>query len=479
MKETLLKGIVYLTIASFIFIVSGYILNIILGRLLGPSNYGIYGLIISIVTFVNIIQSSGITQSISRFIAYDQRYENSILKAGIILELVAGTFFFCVFFFFPKVIADLLRDASLAPYIRLSAFIFPVYGFYGLYSDYYNGLHKFRKQAILNSSYSILKLCFVLVLSILFGLTGVIYGLILAPIIPILIGFRLPHSNKYTFPFKKIVVFSLPLIIISLISNLQQSLDLYFVKILLNSNHLTGNYVASQNIAKIPIFSMSSLFLVLFPVISRSINARDTKTTKKIINKFIRIIIMITFPMAVLISTTSSELITFVYTSAYAEAAPSLSLLIFGLTFFTIYTAFTYILSASGLQKLTVVISIVSIFLLSLLYVILIPKYALLGAATATTIGNLFCMTILGCYILYKYKTLVSLKSLINISLISIIIYILSTLTHFTDILLFIKYIVLFIIYFLFLYLIKEITKDDTDSLKSLLPKQLLKYIRI
>src|SRR5262249_32395015 len=60
MKGTLGRGTLFLTISSFFFMVSGYLVNIWLGKTLGPKVYGLYGIIITLMTIVNITQTSGL-----------------------------------------------------------------------------------------------------------------------------------------------------------------------------------------------------------------------------------------------------------------------------------------------------------------------------------------------------------------------------------------------------------------------------------
>src|SRR5258708_36141549 len=140
-KTTPLKGTFFLSIATIIFVLSGYIINILLARYLGPINYGTYGIIISFVGLVNIIQTTGITQAVSKHVAESKTDIDAVLKTGIILQSILNLLFFLFFFFFSEVIANFFHDYSLSPYIKIVAFVFPVYGLYALYYDFNNGLH--------------------------------------------------------------------------------------------------------------------------------------------------------------------------------------------------------------------------------------------------------------------------------------------------------------------------------------------------
>ena len=282
MKKNSINGALYLSIASVVFLISGYAVNVLLGRFLGPTEYGIYGIVLSLIAFVNIIQTSGITQAVSKHISEKNADSESILKTGLLLQGTLNMICFLFFFIFADVIAQAFNDIELSKYIRISSFVFPIHGFFGLYTDYYNGLHSFKKQANMNILYSVSKVFLILLFAYFFHLTGVFYGFILAPVLPLLIGLHFPKRSTSYFPFRKIFFFSLPLIGIAVFSNLLFSIDLFFVKTMMRSKASPGFYTASQNIAKIVFYSMSALFLVIFPTISESTSSKMQDKTKNI-----------------------------------------------------------------------------------------------------------------------------------------------------------------------------------------------------
>ena len=57
--------------AQAAFAASGYAIHIGLVRLLGPSDYGIYAVVISLMTMVNLILTTGILQAVSKYLAHD------------------------------------------------------------------------------------------------------------------------------------------------------------------------------------------------------------------------------------------------------------------------------------------------------------------------------------------------------------------------------------------------------------------------
>jgi O-antigen/teichoic acid export membrane protein len=69
-------------IVQFVFLVAGYAIHAGLGRILGPSLYGTFGVVITLVTILNLILTSGIPRAVSRYIAIDHRTSRAIKKTA-------------------------------------------------------------------------------------------------------------------------------------------------------------------------------------------------------------------------------------------------------------------------------------------------------------------------------------------------------------------------------------------------------------
>ena len=470
MATPLKKGLVYLTVSSIIFVVAGYVVNLWLGRYLGPVNYGIYGVVISLMTMVNLVQSAGLPQAVSKYIAEDERDAEGILAKGLTLQIVATIFITFIYFLLSPVIADLLHDRSLIPYIQLSAFILPAYGIFNLYVGYYNGLHRFGRQALLSIAYSIAKIIAVVGLSSVLFLTGAFAGFIIAPAIALATGFRIPKRFDTGFPAKKLILFSLPLIGFAIFSTLQQSVDLYLIKALVVSPKDPGFYTASQNIARISFFGLSAFSIVLFPSISRSVGQKDTHKTKELINQSLRYVLMILLPITFMISATSGSIIKLLYSQAYLPAQESLSILVVGFAFLTVFGVLSNILNGAGSPRLSMAIALLSTGLSALLCLILIPSMGIAGAAVATTVGGFLSVVIAAVMVYRKFHRLVSPVSILRISFASVLLYASARYFQPASVMLPVSYLLLLVFYVLILTLMREITQKDWDTLKRLLP---------
>ena len=470
MTTSIAKSSLSLTASAIIFMFSAYIINIILGRYLGPASYGIYGVVISLMSALNIIQTSGIPQAVSKFIAEDTNQSENILKAGLIIQSISTFVISLLFFLFANPISNILNDKELVKYLQVSSLIFPFYGLYSLYVGYYNGLHNFEKQTKISIIYSIAKSICVVTLGLTYSLTGAIIGFVFAPIIALFSAVKIPKKSERSFPYKKLIIYSLPLIGFALVSSLITSIDLYFVKALVNSENAAGYYTANQNISRIPFFALSSFALILFPLVSK--NIKDEKYLRDLLQKSLRIVLIILIPLVVFMASSSKELIQLVYSDKYLPAYPSLSVLLFGSGFFTLFTILSNILNGAGMPTKSLNISIMSLLTIIIFCYILIPIYGILGAAMSTTIGSIISFIISSYFVYKKFKLRIQLLSFIKILFSSIIISLLYYFIEIPNLLLPIIYIISFIIYITLLVLLKEIKKDDFALMNSFIPNR-------
>lgn len=476
MIKNLKSGAFFLTLSSFIFMVSGYLINIILGKILPPNEYGIYGIIISIVTFINIFHSASISQSMSKFISEKMSQKTLILKSALILQFISTSLTFGFFYFFNMQIALFFNDIHLANYIRMSAFIFPVYGLYALVSDYFNGLHLFGKQSLLNILYSLIKLSLITLLVLYFNIKGVIYGFILSPLVVLFFVISIRFKLRGLFNLKKILFFSFPIVVFALLFYLIQSIDLILIKVLLKSNEMVGFYTGSQNIARIPYFAMNAFSVVLYPVIAKATVEKNTLATKKIIDSTLRIILLIITPITVLIAANSSLLLEFFYSSQYTQASNSLSILVIGMSLTSFISSIGYILIGSGKPGYSVFITSISLFITSSLCMVLIPKYGLTGAASATTLGSLVAFIVGIYYVRERFNANFNTKSLIKILIAAAVIFYSAKIIPINIFILPFYSILLIILYIGILTLLKEFSEPEIIIINKYLKNTLGKF---
>jgi len=410
-KQNVTRGTIYLMFAQAAFVASGYAIHIGLARLLGPSDYGIYAVVISLMTMVNLILTTGIPQAVSKYVAHDDGGAEEIKKTALKMQLVFSLAIFSVYFLLAEQIALLLNDASLTPYLRASSFIVPGYAIYSILVGYLNGLREYKKQAITAVSYSIFKAGFILTMVLAgYAVMGAVVGFVFAPIAGLLMAVHFTRRRKIgerspaltgskvspvkdltentlnrppSITVKQIMDFAVPIALFSVATNLIMSVDLFFVKAYL-TNYDTGIYSAASMISRVPFFLIGGLYGALFPAISNSTANKNIEKTRKYISQSLKYSLMAMVPAVLVISAMADKILPLVYSGEYAGGAEVLSILVVGLGFYSLFFLFTTILNGSGRPRDSLILGVVVLGLDVVLNFLLVPRYGMTGAAAAT-----------------------------------------------------------------------------------------------
>ena len=179
---------------------------------------------------------------------------------------------------------------------------------------------------------------------------------------------------------------------------------------------------------------------------------------------------MLLIPGTLLVSATAGNLISLVYTARYINAAPSLSIVIFGLTLLSVFVILTTIITASGKPKVSMTVALMLVPIDIVLNLTLIPIYELRGAALATTITAFIGLVIAASYVFKRFGTLMSPISFIRISGASLIIYFIAISYSFSGVLLVANYMFLFSVYLGLLWVSRELNKEDIEVVKDMIP---------
>jgi stage V sporulation protein B len=463
---SLVKSTLSITAASLVYVVSSYLANLWLGRTLGPEQYGTYGVVLSVWTIINLVLTAGIPSAVSKFIASDSNKTNEILKSGLILQFICTLLISLLYWLLSPSISKIFNDEGLIPYFRISALIIPTYSIYSFFVGYYNGMHNFPRQTILNIVFAVSKVVAIISFAYFLGIRGAFIGFAIAPLVALAFGFRLPSSTSVHFPYKTLIRFSLPLIGFAVFLTFLQTTDLYLVKIFTTDKNAAGYYTAIQNIAIIPFYLLGSISQIIFPSISKSSVKTDQRETSQMITRTMRYIFIILIPLSSVISASSGDLITLLYSTQYLPASSALGILTWSYASITVFSILSNIVNGSGHPYKSMITSIIGVLIISLLCFILIPRFGLVGAATATLIGSLTSAFISGIIVYSKYKLTLPILSILKVTTASLILFIVIKVINYIPL----SYIMSLGIYIVILFISKEFSKADWDLAMSLLP---------
>ncbi len=494
-SSTLARSALWVTLSEIIFNLSGFVVHSVVGRMLGPADYGRYGLIVTLTTMVIILIGNGIPTAMSKYLSEIFEAKPGMVRVikrqAIFLQSIVVGIVTILFFFSAPLISKILGDPTLTPLFRISSLIIPSFAAASFYFSYYTGLHKFGIQSFLKISRSVFKIVFIIALTYAFRVEGSIIGYVIAPASVFIIAYFIDKfrvskelrsareiSEEMTpvFDWRKLVGYAWQIVVFFLAYELLISIDLYMVKGILHNDYLTGIYNASLTIGRIPYYIFYALTVILLPVISKTTSENDHKKTAKIIEQSLRIMLILLVPSVILMSIYARPLIRLFYSHRYIGAAYPMSILVWGVGFLTIYYVFCFVMSGAGKVKKPMLMSLMGLALNAILNYILIKRYGITGSAIATSITSAIITLFMLRHIRLDFGVQIHLKNFIKISVAGIIMYIaasfLNRILSRVDLIFILWSIILFALYLLALLILGEIKKEDLVFLKKMVSRK-------
>lgn len=474
-RTSRLSGALLLSSAQAVLLGLGYITHILVGKLGGPSLYGVFGVVLSFMTILNMLMTLGIPIAVSREVAQDEANSGAILKTALLgqfgLSLILS---FCTIIF-SKTIASVLGDASLSPFIAFTAVIYPLTAVYSVITNYFNGLHAFALQATIVLLYSFAKLAGSVGLLVPFRVYGALSGFAVGGAIASIIG--LPFVFKATkkhfqkpFPLGNLLTFAGAVVGTSIALQILMSTDLFLVKRFLHDDTLAGYYNAASTLSRIPYFILQALGFIFLPSIARLMKENETMA-RDFIREIFRYLYLLLLPITVLAAATSKSLVHLFYSKVYEPASQPLTLLMIALGLLSAFYLLSTIAAGANKARVPLIIAWLMLPLDISLGSLLIPRFGLEGAALSTIITAGIGTTFMGGYMIKRFRLsfpLITLfKGIMATTLMVIPTYFISVRPLFMPLV----YFALIILYVLILVALGEIKKDDLKHLTTLLPK--------
>ena len=471
-------GTVYITAAKLWFMASGYVLEVTLTNLMADEHYGLYKVVISIISIINAVVITGTYQSVSNYVSRGEQTPGAVKAKALKLQVLVGGAIAAGFFLLSPLIAGRLNDLRLVNYFRLAALIPLSYSFYAVFTGYFNGQKKFLTQAALDATYSTLKL--VLIVALVwagFGVGGAVGGFALAAGSVCLIAAWIARGGERrgSLHARDLFKFQAYLLVFTFVFNVLQRVDLLLVKALSSSDPVAasanvGHYGAALNVANIIYQVIISVTFIIFPLVSQSTFVEDSRRTRVYISTTVRYALMVMALLATLFSANAAEVLKLIYKPEYQAGASALAVVAYGMLLFGFLQVATTIISASGRPRVSLIVAVITLAVSVAINVVLIPSRGLVGAAIATTAAMLLGTAIASGYLLRRFGALAPWLSIVRIGTASLLTYAAALFFPVSSRpLIIVKLAVLSLVYFAALIIAREVGKNDLAMLKKIL----------
>lgn len=386
-------GIILHILNKAAFVIGSYAMHFFLGRYLSEAQYGMVGTIITIINFEYIFFTDGVRQGMSRSISSLRYDEKHLIRVGLGFQLALIAAFFAGTCFGAPLIAGMLGDMDMVPYIRGVAFLLPFTGIYSLALGILNGHKDFKAEAGIGMIYPVLKLSvipFVMFVfqDAVFGMeAGFLFAGVLIMVISVIQVLK-KRSAFYTFSEKikvgEYVLVAMNYLLLFCVSTVIMNLDTLILKSVSGNNTLVGYYTGVASFAKIPYFLLTAFYTVALPLITRHYEAGEIREASEEIGSLLDLILALILPAVTVISAAAGHVLALFYKPSYRAGGDALSILIFGTSFLGMTLVFAMILSAASRKKIIAWISAGMLVLEIIFCPMLTSVLSLTGTALAT-----------------------------------------------------------------------------------------------
>lgn len=420
------------------FVLSGYLLHFYLSRAMDLTAYGIYGVLMNMLTWTESALQNGVPWAIRKFLPEDPQASAVILRAGLWWQLAVGAVLYVGTILVAPWFTGAMRDPGLTFYVRLALSDIIWMALYTYYRGALNGLRLFGAQGISMAAYALGKLGIsVLLVAWGYSLRGALIGNVLGSVAGWLAAVALlqrrPHvttnavtaaehaSRKYN--GRTILGFALPAVLFTLAGTFLTTVGLLGVKALVADGEQVGYYAAANYLATVPNLLLVAFSLTLFPHLAGSIAARNQALTSTYIRAAVRYLALALIPGTFLVLGLAPRLIAIVYPPRYAAAAPLLSLLIISTGLYSLYMVFANAILAEGrvLLALSIPSALVPVSLLATWG--LTTRLGPSGAALAAVVSTALAVALAAMYVLRRFAVHLDWFSLLRIAAAGVTLY--------------------------------------------------------
>lgn len=279
-------------VSRVVFIVTGFLINIIFARYYGAESYGDLAILLSVLTILNMFLTNGVPNSLSRFIASPENSRNEIWRKAFTVQSITVIIITAIAFLTIDLICRYMNVLYLKTSFYFLLIILPLNALYYLHIGVLNGLRDFKNQAIVNIIYPIIRLVssLILILSFDFGVVGVILGTAIAYLPSIFYASKKweKQIEGKSILTSELITFSIKVMGLFLLITLLLNVDLIVLKSLTSNKKDIGVYSAMMSIGKIAYFVLYSFSSTIFPIVSnlKSMNKHDE--ISNLLNKVFR-----------------------------------------------------------------------------------------------------------------------------------------------------------------------------------------------
>jgi O-antigen/teichoic acid export membrane protein len=402
---------------------------IILGRLLTPAGYGLYGIVLIPMTMITLFRDWGINSAMTKYIAslrVSSKDEEigDVIAAGLIFEVASGialsflslglaSFIATTVFNRPEsalfiqvvsvsIIASSLLTASLALFV---------------------GFERMELYSLTLICQAVVKVAVGPILvflgySVMGAVIGYTVGFIAAGTIGLIVFYaalyrplRRKGTGNITKTLRTMLNYGLPLGVYTILTGILGQIYLFIVPSFV-SNTVYGNYLTAVNFTVILTFLTTPISTVLFPAFAKLDTQKDVELVKTVFASSIKYTSVLVVPSTMAMMVLSSPMIGTLYGQEYVYGPFFLTIAVISNLFVAVGSiSATSLLSGLGETRTLMIQSVITLVIGLPLGLLLIPMYGVTGLIIAGLLAALPSMVWVLYWIWKRYEAKAEFRS--------------------------------------------------------------------
>jgi len=452
--------------ARMVFLGAGFFVSIILARGLGPADFGVYGVVMSLLLWIEMVLAAGIPNATTKAMHDYPEDSRSIEISAQMLVVSWGLLLFTVVWFLAPSLAQWLNIESGKTLFRLAVLDVPLMAIYLAYQGILNGRRMFGLLSAGLIIHTTAKLAgILLLLSIGLSISGALVAHIVATVVVLIVMF-LRYPLKLTRPsfhiVRRVLAFALPMGGYLIALQVLLGVGLWLLKALdTESAESAGYYVAALNVTRIFLVIPSVMSVVLFTSLAWALAKSDDRKARDFIEGATRFGLVLLVPGCTLVFIDSSAIMVLLFSEAYSAGGKILEYQTVAFGSMALFDILAHALMAAGALWKSAAIVVVLIPVVIGLSWYLIGEMSGVGAAMALAIAMCAATAIGAVLTIRQFGTLVRPATAIRVIVATSIIAYASTVISAAGLLLVVKLGALLVVYLIILALLGEITRRD------------------
>ncbi|HHT52830.1 MAG: lipopolysaccharide biosynthesis protein [Bacteroidales bacterium] len=347
LKQHTIAGMVWSSIGKFGTLGISFLSNIILARILMPEDFGMIGMLYIFLAISQTFINGGLGTALV------QRKEPTHIDYSTVFywNLSFAIFFVIILYFTSPLIAQFYRMAELKNILRVQSIILIINSFSLVPATYLQKNLRFKELSVRNIIAALIGMIAAVSMAYSgFGVWSLVYSNLLAGVASVILLWRM-SSWRPTWEFsfeslKSLFSFGGLILLSTLVETIYVNIQGLIIGKAFSATKL-GYYTQAKKLEEVPSASLSSIVNeVSFPVFSKLQD--DRQILKRGVQKSIKSVVYLNFPLMVLLIVIAHPLFILLYTAKWETSVPYFQILCLGSMLYTLNTVNTNVIKSLG-----------------------------------------------------------------------------------------------------------------------------------